>query len=64
MNRNTCKKHEYQGKDDIGPTYIEVDMTEQKMYYYVDGVLKIETEVVTGINEPWTWNTVRNQLCL
>lgn len=38
----------YQGKNDIGPTYIEVDMTEQKMYYYVDGVLKIETDVVTG----------------
>ncbi len=36
------------GKNDIGDTYIEVDMTEQKMYYYVDGECKIETEVVTG----------------
>ena len=38
----------YQGKDDIGPTYIEVDMTEQKMYYYKDGILELETPVVTG----------------
>ncbi len=37
-----------QGKDDIGDTYIEVDMTDQMMYYYVAGELKIETPVVTG----------------
>lgn len=37
-----------QGKEDIGSTYIEVDMGEQKMYYYVDGVLKIDTPIVTG----------------
>lgn len=37
-----------QGKDDIGDTYIEVDMTNQMMYYYEDGELKIETPVVTG----------------
>lgn len=37
-----------QGKEDIGSTYIEVDMGEQKMYYYVDGVLRIETPIVTG----------------
>lgn len=36
------------GLDDIGDTYIEVDMTEQHMYYYVDGELKLETDVVTG----------------
>ncbi len=36
------------GKDDIGKTYIEVDMTNQKMYYYKNGVLKLETDVVTG----------------
>lgn len=38
----------YQGKDDIGDTYIEVDMTEQTMYYYVKGELFLETPVVTG----------------
>lgn len=37
-----------QGKNDIGSTYIEVDMTEQMMYYYVDGVQKIATPIVTG----------------
>ncbi|MDE7359182.1 MAG: L,D-transpeptidase/peptidoglycan binding protein [Lachnospiraceae bacterium] len=36
------------GSEDIGSTYIEVDMTEQKMYYYVDGALKIDTPIVTG----------------
>ena len=37
-----------QGLDDIGDTYIEVDMTEQKLYYYEKGRLVIETSVVTG----------------
>lgn len=37
-----------QGLDDIGNTYIEVDMTEQKLYYYQDGELLIDTPVVTG----------------
>lgn len=37
-----------QGSEDIGSTYIEVDMTEQKMYYYVNGVLTIDTPIVTG----------------
>ena len=36
------------GKDDIGGTYIEVDMTQQHMYYYVDGELVLDTDVVTG----------------
>lgn len=36
------------GRDDIGDTYIEVDMTQQKMYYYENGVLRLETDVVTG----------------
>jgi lipoprotein-anchoring transpeptidase ErfK/SrfK len=37
-----------QGKDDIGDTYIEIDMGEQEMYYYVNGILQLETPVVTG----------------
>ncbi len=36
------------GRDDIGTTDIEVDLTEQMMYYYEEGVQKIATEVVTG----------------
>lgn len=38
----------YQGKDDIGDTYIEVDMTDQKMYYYRKGKILLQTDVVTG----------------
>lgn len=37
-----------QGKDDIGDTYVEVDMGEQMMYYYVDGVQQVKTPIVTG----------------
>ncbi len=36
------------GLDDIGDTYIEVDLTDQKLYYYVDGEIALETDVVTG----------------
>lgn len=36
------------GMDDIGGTYIEIDMTEQHMYYYVDWELVLDTDVVTG----------------
>lgn len=36
------------GLDDIGGTYIEIDMTDQKMYYYVAGELTLETDIVTG----------------
>lgn len=37
-----------QGDDDIGGTYIEVDMTAQKLYFYQDYELKLESGVVTG----------------
>lgn len=33
---------------DIGSTYIEVDMTNQMLYYYQNGTLKLSTPVVTG----------------
>lgn len=36
------------GKKDLGNTYIEIDLTEQMMYYYEEGVLTLETPVVTG----------------
>lgn len=36
------------GKDIIGKTYIEVDMSAQKLYYYVNGQLSMESDVVTG----------------
>lgn len=44
------------GVNDIGDTYIEVDLTNQKLYYYQDAVLEIETDVVTG-NMKRKWNT-------
>lgn len=44
------------GLDDIGDTYIEVDMGSQHMYYYVDGKVVIETPVVTG-NTSRRWGT-------
>ena len=36
------------GKNDIGDTYIEIDMTDQKLYYYADGEIAVETDIVTG----------------
>ncbi len=36
------------GLDDIGDTYIEVDMGRQHMYYYEDGELVVDAPVVTG----------------
>lgn len=38
----------YRGKDDIGNTYIEIDYTNQHLYYYVDGNLKLDTDIVSG----------------
>ncbi len=36
------------GLDDIGDTYIEIDMSQQRMYYYAKGKLELETDIVTG----------------
>lgn len=36
------------GKNDIGDTYIEVDMTNQHLYYYEKAKLVFDTSVVTG----------------
>jgi hypothetical protein len=33
---------------DMGETYIEIDMTAQKLYYYENHVLKLSTNIVTG----------------
>lgn len=56
FSQKRCEKHEpkyikkalYQGLDDIGDTYIEVDMGSQMLYYYVDGKQEIATPIVTG----------------
>lgn len=34
--------------EDVGGTYIEVDLGIQKLYYYEDGALRLETDVVSG----------------
>lgn len=36
------------GESDIGNSYVEVDVTNQKMFVYVDGVKVIDTDIVTG----------------
>lgn len=36
------------GSDDIGNTYVEIDYTKQHLWYYEDGELVIESDVVTG----------------
>ncbi|MGN0352598.1 MAG: peptidoglycan binding domain-containing protein [Roseburia sp.] len=35
-------------KNDIGNTYIEIDYTNQHLYYYVEGELKVESDFVSG----------------
>lgn len=37
-----------EGKNDIGNTYIEIDYTKQHLWYYENGSLVTETDVVTG----------------
>lgn len=36
------------GRNDIGDTYVEIDYTNQRMWFYKDGILLVETPVVTG----------------
>lgn len=36
------------GTDDLAGTYVEVSISAQHMWYYVDGALLIESDVVTG----------------
>lgn len=36
------------GENDIGDTYVEIDYTNQRMWYYKDGQLLVDTPIVTG----------------
>jgi len=36
------------GEDDIGNTYVEIDYTNQHMYYYKKGTLVVEGDIVSG----------------
>ncbi|MEY8391262.1 peptidoglycan binding domain-containing protein [Lachnospiraceae bacterium 45-W7] len=37
-----------EGKDDIGNTYVEIDYTKQHLWYYENGELVVESDIVTG----------------
>lgn len=37
------------GNDDIGDTYIEISIDRQHLWYYVNNKLKMETDIVTGL---------------
>lgn len=41
----TANSHGY---NDLGDTYIEVDMTDQHMYYYQNGAIIFDSDIVTG----------------
>ncbi|MCM1376811.1 MAG: L,D-transpeptidase family protein, partial [Muribaculum sp.] len=36
------------GTDDIGDSYVEVDLTHQHLYLYIDGAIVLETDFVSG----------------
>ena len=38
----------YRGTDDIGNTYIEIDYTNQHLYYFENGELVLECDIVSG----------------
>lgn len=43
------------GKDDIGNSYVEIDLGAQHLYLYVDGVIVLETDLVSGnVSKGWT----------
>lgn len=42
------RTEKYTGEDDIGPTYLEISLDEQHWFYYVDGEMVLESDVVTG----------------
>lgn len=53
-NLHTVREPEYstvnifKDSDDIGNTYIEIDMTNQHLYYYVDGSIVLDSDIVSG----------------
>ena len=54
MRENIIRDAEYdmvalaRGAEDIGNTYVEVDIGRQKIFYYEDGVLQLSSDCVTG----------------
>ena len=49
VHRPAYRREAYaRGENDIGDTYIEINMTKQKLWFYQDGKAEIETPIVTG----------------
>lgn len=42
-------KELYTTNNGLGDTYIEINLTEQRLYYYVDGKIEIESPLVSGM---------------
>lgn len=42
--------------NDIGDTYVEISISEQRMWFYCDGALLVDTPIVTG-NHSQGWDT-------
>ncbi|TCL56999.1 peptidoglycan transpeptidase precursor (ErfK-YbiS-YhnG family) [Kineothrix alysoides] len=45
-----------QGQQDIGNSYVEIDLSSQHLYLYVEGVMTLESDFVSG-NASRGWNT-------
>lgn len=43
--RNVAAQH---GEDDIGDTYVEISIKRQHLWFYKDGKLKMQSDIVTG----------------
>lgn len=55
-----------EGQDDIGDTYIEINITEQHLYFYKDGQIYMESDFVSGnmragMGTPQLFAYVRNK---
>ncbi len=48
------------GKNDLGDTYIEISISKQKMWYYKDGKVAIETKIVSGNESKKKYATPKN----
>ena len=44
--RNVAARH---GKDDIGNTYVEISIARQHLWFYKDGKLKMDSQIVSGL---------------
>ncbi len=42
------RKANFPGPNDIGDTYLEISLDEQRLYYWQDGKMVLESDVVTG----------------